>query len=41
MFHGGGETRNRLVRDWFLEALKEEPAFVRPRRNIKLKPRLK
>ncbi len=35
------DKRNRLVRDWFREALKEEPAFVRPRRNIKLKPRVK
>ncbi len=35
------DKRNRLVRDWFLEALKEEPAFVRPRRRIKLKPRVK
>lgn len=34
------DKRNRLVRDWFLEAFKEEPAFVRPRRNIKLKPRV-
>ncbi len=41
MFHGRGETRNRLVHDWFLEALKEEPAFVRARRRIKLKPRVK
>ena len=35
------DKRNRLVRDWFLEALKEEPAFVRPRRRIQLKPRVK
>ncbi len=39
--HEVADERNRLVRDWFLEALKEEAAFVRPRRRIKLKPRVK
>ena len=28
-----GEERNRVVRDWFLDALAEEPEFVAPRRN--------
>lgn len=28
-----GETRNRIVRDWFLDALAEEPEFVDPRRR--------
>ena len=26
-----GEARNRIVRDWFLDALAEEPEFVDPR----------
>lgn len=28
-----GEARNRIVRDWFLDALAEEPEFVDPRRR--------
>ncbi len=28
-----GEARNRIVRDWFLDALAEEPEFVNPRRR--------
>ena len=36
-----GDKRNRLIHGWFLEALKEEPAFVRPRRRIQHKPRVK
>ena len=28
-----GEERNRVVRDWFLDALAEEPEFVDPRRR--------
>lgn len=35
------DLRNRLVRDWFREALKEEPAFVKPGRKKKLTRRVK